>query len=182
MIGMSEFLSNYKFSDLILPLLITFILVYGYIKKVNIIDSFIKGAIENLKTAVEIFPSILLLMISIGMFKASGGIDLITNLLSPVTSFLGFPEECVPLAILRPLSGSGALSMFDSILTNNPPDGFAGRVASVLMGSTETTFYTLSVYYAACKVKPTKRILLYCLFADLVGFIMSSLTVSIIYY
>lgn len=182
MINMSAFLSNYKFSDLILPLIISFIIVYGHIKKVNIVDSFIKGAISNLKTAVEIFPSILLLMVTIGMFSASGGIELITKLLSPVTSFLGFPEECVPLAILRPLSGSGALSMFDSILSENSPDGFAGRVASVLMGSTETTFYTLSVYYSACKVKPTKRIILYCLFADFVGFVMSSLTVNIIYH
>ena len=179
---MSEFFSNYKFSDLIIPLIIAFVLLYGHIKKVNIIDCFIKGAIDNLKTAVEIFPSILLLMVSIGMFSASGGINLLTKLLSPVTSFLGFPEECIPLAILRPLSGSGAMSMFDSILSENSPDGFAGRVASVLMGSTETTFYTLSVYYAACKVKPTKRLIFYCLFADLVGFIMSSLTVSIIYH
>lgn len=179
---MNDFLSNLKFSDLILPLIITFILIYGLIKKVNIIDSFVKGAAQNLKTAVEIFPSILLLMVTIGMFNASGGIELITKLLSPVTSFLGFPEECVPLAILRPLSGSGALSIFDSILSENSPDGFAGRVASVLMGSTETTFYTLSVYYSACKVKPTKKIIFCALFADLAGFIMSSLTVTIIYH
>lgn len=179
---MNDFLSNLKFSDLILPLIITFILIYGLIKKVNIIDSFVKGAAQNLKTAVEIFPSILLLMVTIGMFNASGGIELITKLLSPVTSFLGFPEECVPLAILRPLSGSGALSIFDSILSENSPDGFAGRVASVLMGSTETTFYTLSVYYSACKVKPTKKVIFCALFADLVGFIMSSLTVTIIYH
>lgn len=179
---MGKYLSAFKFSDLILPLIITFILLYGHIKKVNIIDSFVKGAISNLKISVEIFPSILLLMVSIGMFSSSGGIDILTKLISPVTSFLGFPEECVPLAIIRPLSGSGALSMFDSILSKNSPDGFAGRVASVLMGSTETTFYTLSVYYAACKVKPTKRIIFYCLFADLVGFIMSSLVVTIIYH
>ena len=179
---MSDFISRFKFSDIILPLIIVFILVYGYIKKVNVIDSFIKGAISNLKTSVEIFPSVLLLMVSIGMFSSSGGIDLLTKLISPITSFLGFPDECIPLAILRPLSGSGALSMFDSILSENSPDGFAGRVASVLMGSTETTFYTLSVYYAACKIKPTKKIVFYCLFADLVGFIMSSLTVSIIYH
>ena len=165
---MAKFLSHFSFSDLILPLIIAFILLYGYIKKVNIIDAFVKGALNNLKVSVEIFPSILLLMVSIGMFSASGGIDTLTRLISPVTSLLGFPEECVPLAILRPLSGSGALSMFDSILSSNSPDGFAGRVASVLMGSTETTFYTLSVYYAACKVKPTKRIIFYCLFADLV--------------
>lgn len=179
---MSNFISDFNFSDLILPLIISFILLYGYLKKVNIIDSFVKGAISNLKISVEIFPSILLLMVSIGMFSSSGGIDALTKLISPVTSFLGFPKECVPLAILRPLSGSGALSMFDSILSENSPDGFAGRVASVLMGSTETTFYTLSVYYAACKVKPTKKIIFYCLFADLVGFIMSSLAVNIIYH
>ena len=179
---MGEIISNYKFSDYIIPLIIAFILFYGHIKKVNIIDSFIKGAIDNLKTAVQIFPSILLLMVSIGMFSASGGIELITKLLSPVTTFLGFPKECIPLAIIRPLSGSGAMSMFDAILSDNSPDSYAGRVASVLMGSTETTFYTLSIYYAACKVKPTKRIILYCLFADLVGFIMSSLVVGIIYH
>lgn len=179
---MNDFLSDFKFSDLILPLIITFIIIYGLIKKVNIVDSFVKGAAQNLKTTVEIFPSILLLMVTIGMFNASGGIEIITRLLSPLTSFLGFPKECVPLAILKPLSGSGALSIFDSILSENSPDGFAGRVASVLMGSTETTFYTLSVYYSACKVKPTKKIILSALFADLVGFIMSSLTVTIIYH
>ncbi len=178
---MSDILSRLKFTDLILPLIITFIIAYGLIKKVNIMDSFIKGATENLKTIADIFPSILLLMVTIGMFSSSGCIELITKLLSPVTTFLGFPEECVPLAILRPLSGSGALSMFDSVLSQNSPDSFAGRVASVLMGSTETTFYTLSVYYSACKVKPTKKIVFCALFADLVGFIMSSLTISIIY-
>lgn len=178
---MNEFLSSFKFSDLILPLIITFILTYGLAKKIDIVDSFVKGAIQNLKIAIDIFPSILLLMVTIGMFNASGGIELITRLLSPVTSFLGFPKECVPLAILRPLSGSGALSIFDSILSENSPDSFAGRVASVLMGSTETTFYTLSVYYSACKIKPTKKIIFCTLFADLVGFIMSSVTVTIIY-
>lgn len=179
---MNKFISDFRFSDLILPSIITFILVYGLIKKVNIVDAFIKGAIDNLKTTVEIFPSILLLMVTIGMFSASGGIELLTDLLSPVTEFFGFPKECIPLAILRPLSGSGALSIFDSILSENSPDGFAGRVASVLMGSTETTFYTLSVYYSACKVKPTKKVIFCALFADLVGFIMSSLTVTIIYH
>lgn len=166
-------------TDLILPCLILIILIYALAKKVNILGEFTKGASEGLKTAIDILPSLILLMTAVGMFTASGAAQLISNLLSPITNFLGFPSECVPLAIIRPISGSGALATLETILSQVHPDSYSGQVASVLMSSTETTFYTITVYFAALKEKPEGKIFIACIAADLAGFIFSALTVRL---
>ena len=168
-----------KISDFFIPIVIAAILVYGLIKKVNIVEEFTAGAKENLKTAVQILPSLILLMTAVGMFTSSGAPEIIARLLSPITSFLGFPDECISLAIIRPISGSGALATLETILTNVSPDSYCGRVASVLMGSTETTFYTITVYFAAIKKKPDARIFISAAFADITGFILSALAVRL---
>ncbi len=167
-------------SNYVIPFFIALIMIIGLAKKVDVFSEFTEGAKENLKASVSVLPSLIALMTAIGMFKASGAMELISTAISPLTSFLGFPEECIPLAIIRPISGSGALAVFENILTDVSPDSFAGRVASVIIGSTETTFYTIAVYYGITKVKKTRQALPASLAADFTGFVLSALTVRII--
>ncbi len=171
-----------NFSDFIIPVLIAVIMISGLIKKVDVFDEFIEGARENLKIGIQILPALIALMTAVGVFKASGALEVLTAIVSPVTEFLGFPSECFPLALIRPISGSGALAVYESILSENHPDGFAGRVASVLLGSTETTFYTIAVYYSVTKIKKTRHTLGAALAGDLTGFIVSALTVRLFFY
>ena len=163
----------------IIPVFIGIIILYGLLHKVNVFDEFIEGAKENLGVGIGILPSLIAMITAIGMFKASGGMEIIAQLLKPLTGFLGFPGECLPLAIMRPVSGSGALAVYESILENVHPDSFAGRVASVILGSTETTFYTLAVYFGATNVKDTRHSLVSSLTADFTGFVFSALTVRL---
>lgn len=167
-------------SDFVIPFFIALIMVIGLIKRVDVFGEFTEGAKENLKAAFEVLPALIALMTAIGMFKASGALEVISAAISPITGFLGFPEECIPLAIIRPVSGSGALAVFESILNDVSPDSFAGRVASVIIGSTETTFYTIAVYYGITNVKKTRHAVVSSLTADLTGFILSALTVRLI--
>ena len=115
-------------------------------------------------------------------FKASGALDVITYSLRPVANLLHLPQEVIPLAILRPISGSGALVIFQDILQQYGPDSFVGRVASVMQGSTETTFYTIAVYYGATRVQKTRHTLPSALTADIVGFFMSALAVRLLLF
>lgn len=168
------------FTNLIIPVFIGIIILFGLFRKVKVFDEFIEGAKENLSVGIGILPSLIAMITAIGMFKASGGMEIIAQLLKPLTDFLGFPGECLPLAIMRPVSGSGALAVYESILENVHPDSFAGRVASVILGSTETTFYTLAVYYGATNVKNTRHSLASSLTADFTGFVFSALTVRLL--
>lgn len=167
-------------SDFVIPFFIALIMGIGLIKRVDVFGEFTEGAKENLKAAFDVLPALIALMTAIGMFKASGALEVISSAISPITGFLGFPEECIPLAIIRPVSGSGALAVFESILNDVSPDSFAGRVASVIIGSTETTFYTIAVYYGITNVKKTRHAVVSSLTADLTGFIVSALTVRLI--
>ena len=169
-------------SDCVIPVFIALIMIIGLAKRVDVFSEFTDGAKENLKSAFDVLPALIALMTAIGMFKASGGLEIISSAIAPLTEFLGFPRECIPLALIRPVSGSGALAVFESILTEVSPDSFAGRVASVVIGSTETTFYTIAVYYGITKVKKTKHAIASSLAADLTGFILSALTVRLILY
>ena len=168
-------------SSYILPIFIGLILIIGLFKRVDVFSEFIAGAKQNLKVGVEILPTLIALMTAIGMFKASGGLELITTAVTPVINRLGFPAECVALALIRPISGSGALAVFESILSDCGPDSLAGRVASVMLGSTETTFYTIAVYYSVTKIKKTRHTLLCSLSGDLTGFIFSALLVRLFF-
>lgn len=169
-------------SNFIIPAAVLGILLFGIFKKVNVFDVFLEGAKEGLEVSISILPALIGLMTCVGMFKASGGLDVITYLLAPLTEKIHFPGEVVPLALLRPISGSGALVVFEDILKNYGPDSFIGRVASVLQGSTETTFYTIAVYYSAAKITKTRHTLVCALTADMVGFIMSAATISWLFY
>lgn len=170
-------------TDLIIPLIIVLIVFWGLFKKLDVFSEFVEGGKEGAKVAFNILPTLVALMTCIGMFKASGALEMISRLLAPITSLIGFPSECVPLALIRPVSGSGALAVYESLLTDNQPDSFIGRVASTLMGSTETTFYTLAVYFAAAKTKITniRYALPAALSSDLTGFIISALLIQIFF-
>ncbi len=165
--------------SLIIPIFVLGIFLYGLHKRVDIFSVFIKGAKENLAVGVDILPSLIMLMLAVGMFRASGAMDALTELISPVTDFLGFPSECVPLALMRPVSGSGAISILETILDEYGPDSFIGRVASVLSGSTETTFYTIAVYFGATKIKRTRHALPSALAGDVTAFVLSALAVRL---
>lgn len=169
-----------SFTDLIIPVFISAILLFGLIKKVDIFAEFTEGVKEGLHTIYEIFPSLFCLVVSIAVFRASGGMEIVSFLLEPVFSLIGFPIECAPLAILRPFSGSGSIALFEDILSNCGADSFPGRVASVILGSSETTFYTLSVYFAATKVKKTRYALPSAICGDIAGIILSAVFVNLI--
>lgn len=168
-----------RLTDFIIPLIISFILIHGLVKGVDVFNEFLDGAKDGLMIGVKILPALVALMTCMGMFKASGALDVLTYAISPLSSAIGFPPECVPLALLRPLSGSGALVLFEGVLSEHGPDSFIGRVASVLMGSTETTFYTIAIYFGVTKVTRTRQCLAAAITADFAGFIASAITVRL---
>lgn len=172
---MGQTLGNY-----LVPVVFCGILLYGVVRGVPVFDTFIKGAGEGLETAVALLPTLVALVTGVGMLRASGALEAVGNLLAPLAGLLGLPGEVLPLALLRPISGSAATAFFQELLTEFGPDGTIGRVASVLMGSTETTFYTLAVYYGATKVRRTRHSLPASLTGDLIGVVMSGLTVRLL--
>ena len=163
-----------------IPVFIFFTIMYGYFKRVNVYDCFICGAKDGIYAIVNIIPSIVALMIAISMFRASGAIQIISSFLSPLLSKIGFPTEVLPLAILRPVSGSASLAIVTDIFKTYGPDSYIGKVASVMMGSTETTFYTIAVYFGAIKIKNTRHTLKAALSADFTGIVLSAVLVKLI--
>lgn len=156
-------------SVLVMPTIFIIIISWALIKKVDIFDAFLSGAKEGLKSLFGILPALIGLITAITMLRTSGALDFFTGLLSPVTQLLGIPSEIMLLALLRPVSGSGALGIVNDLLTAKGPDSMIGRIASVVMGSTETTFYTLAVYYGSVKIKNTRHTVPAALCADLTG-------------
>jgi spore maturation protein B len=130
-----------------IPFLVFFIVVYGAIKKVKIYETFVEGAKEGFNVGVRIIPYLVAMLVAIGIFRASGAMDILSWLVSPITSLIGMPAEALPMAIMRPLSGSGALGVMSEVIKTHGPDSLLGRMVSVMMGSGETTFYVLAVYY-----------------------------------
>ena len=168
--------------EYIVPIIICIIVLVGIIKKRNVFCDFTDGAKEGLSSSLEILPSLFALMLCIGVLKASGLLEGISNLIGMLTEKIGFPKECLPLALIRPFSGSGALSLFESIIKDVGADSYAGRIASVLMGSTETTFYVIAIYFSATKIKKTSFCTISALIGDITGFIMSMITVKLLFY
>ncbi len=165
----------------VLPLVVAFIIGFGLFKGVKIFDCFLEGAKGGLITVKNILPSIVGLVVAVGMLKASGGLEVIVNLLSPLSKVTGIPEEIMPLAVLNPISGGGALSMYEMILKDYGADSYLGRVASVMMGATETTFYAITVYYGAVGIKKTRHTVMAALIADFTSFVASAWTVRLFF-
>lgn len=165
---------------LTIPITLLLVGSYGLYKKTDIYDCLIQGAGDGLKLLFRILPSITALFCAIYMLRASGALDFICSLLSPITDFLGIPQECTPLMLLRPLSGSGALAFGSDIMKTCGVDSYAGRVAAVMLGASETTFYTITVYFGAIGLNRTRHAVPAALCADLAGFIAAALTVKLL--
>ena len=160
-------------SNVAMPMLILLIVLYSFKNKNQVFDSFLEGAKEGLKTTVNIFPTLLGLFVAIGALRNSGIIDMIVNLMSPILALVHFPSELMPLACIRPISGSGSIAIATDIMKNYGVDSVLGKIASTIMGSRETTVYTIAIYTSCVKVKKTRYIILAALLADFVGIVTS---------
>jgi spore maturation protein B len=168
-------------TDYIVPTILLFSSAAALRKKENPYDLMLTGAADGLKLLRTIIPALVLLLTAVYMLRASGGIDLLTGLCAPAFRFFGIPPETAMLVLIRPISGSAALAVGSELMAQYGVDSLIGRTAAVMLGSTETTFYTISVYFGAAGIKNTRYTIFAALFADLVGFVMASLTVRLLY-
>ena len=162
-----------------MPAFACVIVVFGLIKRVPVFDIFLKGAKEGMQILYSIAPTIIGLVFAVDLLRSSGAIDAICNFIEPVADYLGFPKEIVPMVLLRPVSGSGSTALLTSLYEQCGPDSFAGRVASVLAGSSETTFYAIAMYFGCIKVKKIRHTLFAAIIADITEAVMSVLTVRL---
>lgn len=168
-------------SSLIVPLLLVCTAIWGVYRKVDIFSAMVKGSKDGLSVALGILPALTVLLTAVYMLRASGVTDAVAGLLSPLFELLGIPGDCAPLMLLRPVSGSGALAIGSEIMERFGVDSFTGRCAAVMLGSTETTFYVIAVYFAAAGIKKTRHAVPAALLADIVGFIAACVSVKLIF-
>lgn len=164
-----------------IPILIGFILIHGTWKKVPTYETFVEGGKEGIKIAISIIPFLVGMLVAISIFRASGALEFFVGLLRPVLERIGVPPEIIPLAILRPISGNAALGVTSDLIATYGPDSFIGRLASVMQGSTDTTIYILTVYFGAVGIKKMGDALKIGLMADLIGYIVSIIVVTIFF-
>jgi len=151
--------------------MIVFIPLYAAFKKVPVYETFLEGAKDGFSTAINIIPHLVGMMVAISMFRASGAMDMLASLISPLTDRLGIPSEILPLGMLRPLTGAGSLAFTTDLIRAYGPDSMIGRIASTIQGSTDTTLYVLTVYFGAVGIRKSRYALKVGLFSDLVGFL-----------
>ncbi|NQV30933.1 MAG: spore maturation protein [Candidatus Marinimicrobia bacterium] len=168
-------------SAVAIPILILVIVGHGWYKKVKVYEAFTEGAKEGFNVAVRIIPFLVAILLAISAFRASGALDLITGLLAPLTSWIGMPGEVIPMALMRPLSGSGALGIVSELINTYGVDSLPARMAAIMEGSTETTFYILAVYFGSVGVKKTRHALPAALMADLAGIIAAVLVTQMVF-
>ena len=161
------------FSNIAMPLMIIIIVSYGIIERKKVFDIFLDGAKEGIEVVFNIFPTLVGLFVAIGALRSSGIIDLIVKVLTPFFNMINFPTEILPLAIIRPISGSASIAVATDIMKNFGVDTNIGMIASVIMGSTETTVYTIAVYTSSVGIKKTRFVLWSALIADFVGMVTS---------
>jgi len=164
-----------------IPVLIGFILLYGTYKRVPTYESFVEGGKEGIKIAISIIPFLVGMLVAISIFRASGALEFFMNLIRPFMDAIGVPTEIIPLSIIRPLSGTAALGMTSDLIATYGPDSFIGRLSAVLQGSTDTTFYILTVYFGAVGIKKMGDALKVGLLADLVGIVIAIVIVSLVW-
>ena len=165
--------------EFVMPAFACIIVVFGLIKRVPVFDIFLKGAKEGMQILYSIAPTIIGLVFAVDLLRSSGAIDAICNFIEPVADYLGFPKEIVPMVLLRPVSGSGSTALLTSLYEQCGPDSFAGRVASVLAGSSETTFYAIAMYFGCIRVRKIRHTLFAAIIADITAAVMSVLTVRL---
>lgn len=168
-------------SNVAMPLIILLIIVFGLIEKNKVFDTFLDGAKEGLEIVFSIFPTLIGLFVAIGALRSSGIINAVVNLLNPILNIINFPSEIMPLALLRPISGSASIAVATDIMQNFGVDSKLGLIASTIMGSTETTLYTIAVYTSSVKIKKTRFVLAAALTADIVGMLTSVAVLSLFY-
>ena len=157
----------------IIPIIIIIIITYGMIKGRMVYEWFIEGAKEGLKVCINIFPYLLAMIIAVNIFREAKLLDILNNMISPVAGVIGLPKEVIPLVLIKPLSGSGAMGILTDILKNYGPDSYIGLIASVIMGTTETIFYTVTVYFGAIQIKKVRHTVGAALLADMAAIIVS---------
>ncbi len=157
------------FSKIVIPIFIVFVIFYGFIKKVNIYDAFLEGAKEGLIISFNIFPSIIAMVFAINIFLDSNFVNAVLGVFTPILNLINIPLEIMPMALLRPISGTATLAIMNDIFIKYGPDSYVGRLASVLQGCTDTTIYVLALYFSSIGVKKIRYSLGVGLFADLVG-------------
>jgi spore maturation protein SpmA len=160
-------------SLLAIPFLLAFFPLYAALRRVPVYEEFVEGAKEGVQVALRIIPFLVAILVAIGMFRGAGGIDLVSRGLDPLFQAVGFPTELLPMAIMRPLSGSGSMGIFSELVTTHGPDSLLARMAGTIMGSTETTFYVLAVYFGSIAIRRTRHAVPAGLIADLAGLVAS---------
>ena len=160
-------------SLLAIPFLLSFFPLYAVLRRVPVYEEFVEGAKEGMQVALRIIPFLVAILVAIGMFRGAGGIDLISRALDPVFQVVGFPAELLPMALMRPLSGSGSLGIFSELVATHGPDSLLARMAGTIMGSTETTFYVLAVYFGSVAIRRTRHAVPAGLIADFTGIVAS---------
>lgn len=169
------------FSSLIIPLLVLLIILYGIYKKVDVYDTFVDGAKESFEMVLNMFPTLLGMILGINIFLKSDVLGSLFHVLGPFFSYLRVPLEIIPMALMRPISGSSSLAILNHIFKEIGPDGFIGRLGSVIQGSTDTTFYVLTLYFGSVGIKKIRYALWAGLFADLIGIVASIVIVNLMF-
>jgi len=165
-------------SQLIIPVFILFVVLYGVGKRVRVYDCFVAGAKDGITVVIKIFPYLLAIFVAVKSFQASGAMDLAKGLFQGLLAALNVPIEVIPIAIVKPLSGSASIGVFSDIVKTTGPDSLASMMAAVIMGSAETTFYVLAVYLGAAGIRKTRYLVPVCVLSDLVGIILAILIVK----
>ena len=168
-------------SSLVVPLLLALTAAYGLGKRVDVYAALTRGAQEGLAVLLRIVPALVGLLTAVSMLRASGAMEYLSTLCAPVLDLLGIPPETAPLMLVRPVSGNGALAVASDLMAVHGPDSYVGRVAAVMLGSTETTFYTIAVYFGAAGIHKTRHTIPAALTADLAGFAASALAVRLFF-
>ncbi|MDV4150172.1 spore maturation protein [Clostridium sp. AL.422] len=162
----------------IIPIIVVIILTYGMFKGRKVYEWFVEGAKEGLKVCLNIFPYLLAMIIAVNIFREAKLLDILNNMISPISSLIGLPKEIIPLVLVKPLSGSGAVGILTDIVKTYGPDSYIGLIASVIMGTTETIFYTVTVYFGAIQIKKIRHTVWAAVLADLTAIIVSIFLVS----
>jgi spore maturation protein B len=169
-------------SQVIIPVFILSAVLYGVVRRVRVFDCFVSGAKDGVTVVVRIFPYILGIFVAVKSFQASGALDFIKGVFVGVFSFLNVPLEVIPIAIVKPLSGSASLAVFTDIVKTTGPNSLASIVSAVIMGSAETTFYVLAVYLGAVGIKKTRYLVPVCVLSDLAGILIAIIIVKILFW
>ena len=164
-----------------LPTLVATLVLYGWVRGVRVYDSLVEGAKQGFQVAIRIIPYLVAILVVVGMFRASGGIGLIVTVISPLTAIIGLPAEALPMALLRPLTGTGAFGVMTETMQVYGADSVVGYMVSTFQGSTETTFYTLAVYYGAVGIRETRHTVPACLLADTAGILGAVFIVNLMF-